>query len=110
MDNLITYSLTLFFFFFLLNYAEISKKPANWLKGFLGPVLGYPLRCSLCFAFWTTLVLWWLGKVPGTFVFIVPVVHLFVDSLYSRLNPEPPFLLVGTPVNNSFTIDTETRP
>jgi hypothetical protein len=74
------------FFFFLLNYAAITRRPASWLKRVLGPKLSYPLSCAACWPFWTTLLgciiffdvyLWWC--------FVVPVLHLFLDLVYHKL-------------------------
>lgn len=59
LEATLIFTLFLWFFFFLFNYAGITAKPATWLKGFLGPKLGYPLGCALCFSFWGMVGVWW---------------------------------------------------
>lgn len=79
------------FFFYLLNYAEITRPAANWLKRVFGPKVGYPLSCGMCWPFWVTLALYVLYP---DFVllncFVVPVMHLFVDLAYQRLGGNCP--------------------
>ena len=82
----VPYVLAIFFTFFLLNYAEVTRVPANWLKGLLGPKLGYPLSCPLCYCFWLTLVLWYFSlDMEMWWLMVAPVLHLFVDSCYVKL-------------------------
>lgn len=100
MDSSLIYALTLFFFFYLLNYADITARPAQWLKQMLGPTLGYPLGCAFCWGWWVTAAFWAIGWAPLYLVFIAPVLHLFVDLVYTRLggaqkpvsSGEPPLL------------------
>lgn len=86
---LVMYVLCLFWGFFLLNYAELTARPSAWLKGLMGPRWGYPLSCAFCLAWWATGFLWFLGMVPLFYVFAAPVLHLFVDAAYDRLNCPP---------------------
>lgn len=86
MEALFAYSLSLFLFFYLLNYADITAIYAKSLKEQLGPIWGYPLGCAMCWGFWMTLLACLMGVVPGWFVFTAPVVHLFIDLGYSRLS------------------------
>lgn len=90
METLVKYSLVLWFFFFLMNYAEITARPVEWLKQVLGPKVGYPLKCAMCFAFWITLSLWVIGVAPLWYVFAAPVTHLFIDLAYSKLSEPLP--------------------
>lgn len=90
------YVCALWFTFFLLNYAEITSRPAKWLKAKLGPKWGYPLSCGACYPFWVTLA--------GYIVYpdwafwtclVVPVLHLFVDLTYQRLTGNCPPCVEG---------------
>jgi uncharacterized membrane protein len=83
--TLLLISTFLWFLFYLLNYAEITKVPATWVKEVLGK-LSYPLSCAACWPFWVTLFglviyldfMWWTCAV-------VPVIHLFIDLVYRKL-------------------------
>ncbi len=86
MEALIAYSLTLFWAFYLLNYADITALYAKSLKEELGPIWGYPLSCAFCWGFWATLFLALIGVAPWWYLFTAPVVHLFIDLGYSRLS------------------------
>lgn len=79
MEALIAYSLVVWFWFWLINYADITSRPAKDLKKALGPKWGYPLSCAACFAFWTTLAMSLVGWTPWWYLFTAPVVHLFID-------------------------------
>jgi len=98
MEALIAYSLTLFWAFFLLNYAELSSRTAKDLKKALGPKWGYPLSCAFCWGFWPTLAMSLIGWTPWWYLFTAPVVHLFIDLGYSRLSADE------TPVIKSVSI------
>ena len=88
-DALLIYVLCCYFFYWLLNYAAITHRPATWLKRVLGPKLGYPLGCAMCFPFWATLTFYLFGYLPGYYVFAAPVIHLFLDTVYDRLGTPP---------------------
>lgn len=83
------YVLTLWFGFYLLNYAALTAKPAAWLKQTLGPRWGYPLGCAFCWAFWVTIFLAVVGFVPVWLVFPGTVLHLLLDTVYDRLSGPP---------------------
>lgn len=87
MEALFAYSLSLFWLFYLLNYAEISARPAKWLKKVSGVKWGYPLSCAMCFGFWATVFTWIVDWAPWWYLITAPVVHLFIDLIYSKLSP-----------------------
>lgn len=89
MEALLIYSLGLWFFYFLLNYAEITKSPSTGLKRWMGPKWGYPLSCAFCAAWWATLASWGIGLVPAYYLLTAPVIHLFIDQLFSKLSDTP---------------------
>ena len=91
MERLALYSLAVFFVFYLINYSEgVSDAFKATTRG-LPDWLGYPLGCAFCFAFWGTLVAFLGGAVPDTFTLTAPVVVMFIDIAYRRLqSPYPP--------------------
>ncbi len=97
-DSLFLYCLSIWFFFFLFNYAEITKPYAIALKEMLGPRWGYPLGCAFCWSFHLTWFLALVGSVPASYILVAPVLHLFIDCLYSKL---------GCGETESVTIDLE---
>lgn len=83
---MIVWLFTLWTLFFLINYAEILRRPVKWARGLMGPKLAYVTECAFCWPFWCTVLgslvyfdvlLWW--------VFVVPVLHLFIDLAYHKL-------------------------
>lgn len=89
------YVCLLWFTFFLLNYAEITARPAKWLKRQLGPKWGYPLSCGACFPFWSTLFLWLVYPISIWWIPVATVLHLFVDLNYQRLSGQCPPCVEG---------------
>lgn len=98
-------SLILFFFFWLYNYSEIASPIKNRIQNFknnlivtdskflfLNKIL-YPLSCSFCFAFWITLIMFFIDfyqqKSYSDYmlinIFTVPVIHLFIDLIFKAL-------------------------
>lgn len=93
---MILWTLSLFFSFYLLNYADITRPFARWIKWQLGPKLSYPLSCAFCWPFWVTL-LGYLVYPDWSFwtVLAVPVIHLFIDLAYQRLSGNCPPCVEG---------------
>lgn len=87
---MITYVIMCWFFFFLMNYADITARPAKWLRGVLGTKLSYATGCALCSCFWLTLVLVIFTPIPVYWMFVAPVLHLFLDLAYQRLSGNCP--------------------
>jgi hypothetical protein len=87
---MISYVLTLYFFFYLLNYAEITARPANWLRSILGPNMSKATTCFLCFSFWLSLIAYIFLNICVLWCFIVPVLGLFLDATYQKLTGQSP--------------------
>lgn len=95
---MIALAITLWFLYYLLNYAEITHAPAGRLKRALGPRWGYPLSCPICLSWWLTFFAYlvtadWLLAT----CFIVPVLTLFIDLAYQRLSGNCPPCVEGKP-------------
>ncbi len=103
MSGLITYVLGVWFFYFLTNYAAITRDFGLFLKEALGPQWGYPISCSFCGCFWITFVAYLGGLVPVAYVFAAPVLHLFVDLIYTRLSEPRGMVISTTSTSNSIT-------
>lgn len=88
---MMTWTLSLYFFFYLLNYAELTRPAANWLRGKLGSKLAYPLSCGFCWPFWTTFIAsFFFADVTFWWVLTAPVLHLLLDLTYQRLSGNCP--------------------
>lgn len=88
--SIVIYVLMIWLSFFLLNYAEIAAKPAAWLKKLLGPKWGYPLSCALCYCWWISVPFWFFGWLTFPMLCAAPVLHLFVDLSFHKLNNQCP--------------------
>lgn len=85
--SLVTYSLHLWFLYYLLNHAELTKSVGAFFKESLGRVAGYPISCPVCFAWWVSFTGYWLfDLVSANTLFAAPVVVLFVEMAYQRLS------------------------
>lgn len=84
MEAILLYCLTVFFAFFLINHADVLSKPRNALAPLVPSWMKYPLKCALCFTFWTTsaLSLFW-GFTPV--IFYAPPLVMFMDLIFQRL-------------------------
>ncbi len=90
MEALLIYCLAIWSTFFFLNYAAISACPAAWLKKVLGPTVGYPLSCAYCYCGWISIGFWLMGVLNIPFLLAAPVIHLFIDLVYSKLSEQVP--------------------
>ncbi len=91
LSSLIIYSAGVWFAFYLLNYAEITSRPAKWLKTKLGAKVGYPLECPLCLCWWVSLVGFIVYPDWALWTcFAAPVIVLFIDLAYQRLSGNCP--------------------
>lgn len=88
---MILFAVSLWFLYYLLNYADLTRPVSTWLKRQLGPKLGYPLSCAFCWPFWVTLT-GYIVYPDWTFwtVLVVPAIHLFIDLTYQRLSGNCP--------------------
>jgi len=83
-DNLIVYSLSLFFVTYLINYAEIFSKIRNALFPVLPWFVLKAVSCGFCLSFWVMLVSgFFLGH--SILLLCVPVFVLFLDTIFQRL-------------------------
>lgn len=95
--SLFVYSLSLWFAFYLLNYAEITARSSKWLKRRLGVKIGYPLECPFCWGWWVTLVGYILLPNWALWTcFAAPVIVLFIDLAYQRLSGNCPPCVGGS--------------
>ncbi len=80
--GLLTLSLVIYFFYHLLNRAELTSGLRKWLEDSnLHDKVKYSLRCVFCLSFHMTLFSWFLYVIPFYWVFAVPVINLIIDSL-----------------------------
>ncbi len=90
LTSLVTYSLSIWFIYYLLNHAELTKPFGDFVKEAYGSVSAKLLGCPFCTAFWTLFIGWYLfGMVEGELVLTAPVVVLFVELAYQRLAVGP---------------------
>lgn len=86
----------------VLSRADILAKPRTWVLRTFPGWLTYPLSCSLCFTFWTSVALGILGIVPlGVVTLLVaPVINLVLDLVVKALirANEPPVIGEGKTV------------
>lgn len=98
--SLVTYSLHLWFLYYLLNHAELTKSVGVFLKESLGRVFGYPISCPACLAWWVSFAGCWLfDLVSVEALFAAPVVVLFIELIYRKLNVGPTVTLVDGDVS-----------
>lgn len=85
MEQLLFYSIAVFFLFWVINYSEILEK----LRAAVFPVLprwiGYPLSCSVCFSFWITGALCFFVSGVFPLVLTTPVCVMMLELIYLRL-------------------------
>ena len=88
---MIIWTLGLFFAFYLLNYADLTRPVSRWLHQKLPPKIGYALQCAFCWPFWVTLA-GYIIYPDWSFwtILVVPVLHLFVDLAYQKLSGNCP--------------------
>lgn len=77
-------TLSLYFAFFLVNYAEIFAGIREWVFPRLWSKAVYVLGCPICFAFWSLVALsLFVGFTP--LIFCVPPATLFLDLIFNKL-------------------------
>ena len=92
LEKAIIYSLTVWFFFYLWNHADITEKARKFVYARIPEFLVYLLNCSFCSSFWLTLILAaiqvnlpFIGALNWIFIFVAPVINLFVELGYRNL-------------------------
>lgn len=88
-EQLVTYSLAVWFAFYLINYGTPLAAAITRLSIGLREWITHPLHCALCFTFWVTLAGLAAHRVPRSFVVTAPVVVTFIDLAYRRLTCRP---------------------
>jgi MFS family permease len=83
-ENLFFYSLTIFFFHYLFNHAEIFDKIRILAFTKLPNFIIGAVQCGFCFSFWTMLV---VSIFSGFTInlFAVPVAMLFMDFIFRKI-------------------------
>ncbi len=86
-DALIIYSLATYMVYYVVGQSDLLAASRAWVSRKLPGWLIYPLGCSLCFAWWLTLVLGVLGFVALNVLtlFAAPVVNLVLDLIVKAL-------------------------
>lgn len=86
MDEILIYSLVIYFFFHVFSRSDLLAKPRLWAQSSLPGWTTYPLSCCFCFSFWVTIVvalaisLTSFGFVSSSgFLFVPPVINYFLD-------------------------------
>jgi len=83
--ELFTFALSVYFFYHLLNRADMTSGIRSWLEASgLHRHVKYALRCCFCASFYLTLFSWFLYAVPFYWVYCVPVINLMIDALIGR--------------------------
>ena len=77
-------SLSIFFLYYLCNYAEIFDKPRKIIFSVLSDTIIKVAQCGLCFSFWTMLILCLFYNLY-IYIFAVPTVVLFMDFTFKKL-------------------------
>ena len=88
--NIFTYSLCIYFLFYLQHHSTLLFPYNEAFKLSCPPKLNYMLSCSFCFTFWATLAILILTEVsiPVYYLLAAPVINLFLNSIYINLNSE----------------------
>jgi len=83
-ENLIFYSFSIFFFYYLLNYAEILDNVRIFAFKYLHPFILGAIQCGFCFSFWTMLFSSLLLGI-NFYILIVPVIVLYMDFIFKKI-------------------------
>lgn len=84
--NLFEYCLSIFFVYFLINYAEITRPSISLLFKLLPNKVSYSLNCAFCLMFWISIICCVAGYIPVYWIFCAPVIHLVIDLIYTKLS------------------------
>ena len=80
------YSIFIWFFFWLYNHSYILEKLRLSLNSKLPFLINYGIGCSFCFTFWSTVFLFFMINLHWVFIFICPVINLFIELIYNKLS------------------------
>lgn len=85
-EDIVLYSLVIWFFFWLYNHSYILEKFRDCINSKLPFLIKYGIGCSFCFTFWVTLFLFIMTGLPLIFLFVAPVINLFIELIYQKLS------------------------
>lgn len=91
LEQLIIYSLSIWFVFYLANHSDLFYPPRRWVYSKVGPFIGYLLQCALCCTFWISCALMTLKFISyknWEFCMVSPVINMFVELSYRKLVKE----------------------
>jgi hypothetical protein len=84
--DIIYHCFSIFFFYYLFNNSDILLNFRTWVFLNVGDSVTYALQCSFCFTWWASLMLFAYGFCPFIFVFVAPVINLFLYKILTKLN------------------------
>lgn len=92
MDDLLIYSLGVFFFYHLVAHSDLLKSPREWAIRVLPSWMTYPLSCPFCATWWITVFLCIISlQFLPVFLLCAPVINyvigLTTDALKLYLQP-----------------------
>lgn len=85
MNVIVEYALTIWFFFYLFNHADISYRLRQWIIARVPSYIAYAIQCSFCSSCYLTFALWLLFPISPWTIFVAPVINLFVELAYKKL-------------------------
>lgn len=83
--SFVIYCLSVFFAFYVFNYADITAQCREWVLARVSENVAYALTCAFCTTFHVTLIAALWGAVPISWAFAAPVVNLFLIKSFQRL-------------------------
>ncbi len=78
-------ALIIYFFFYLINHSGPVGDYLKDLLKYLPEKVQYAVTCIFCASFWTSLLLVPLLSYSFWWILVIPVINLFVNSLYLSL-------------------------
>lgn len=90
MIRYIVYSMGMFFMFYLVNHAEITDKPINWLFNKLPINIVKAFQCAFCFAWWISIPMAIFGIINWWYIICSPVINIFTNLIFLRLCEDHP--------------------
>lgn len=81
--NVLIYSISVWFFFYLFNYSDIAAKFRDWVVGHMAKPFDYLVQCAFCTTFYITALA--AIKFPYWYILVAPVINLFIDMSYRNL-------------------------
>lgn len=84
--NLFNYSLSVWFFFYVINHSGyISSYVNNLMNRFLWEKVKYAFNCAFCFAFWVSLPVVFFAGLPFWYIFAAPSMVLLWNLVFLSL-------------------------